>query len=153
MRVGFWCACLQDVLFWEVTVSAPLGLCLHPLFICSLFLQLQLLRNLFASTNGLQLFVYKTFSQNCFCGSFGINLSVGRDTGRGKVAYSWISPNPVKAGPTLGVVAVVCRKYQFCHLFSVFTCLKELPSVQNSNLTYSLPKFPSVIVSFLYEVL
>ena len=32
---------------------------------------------------------------------------MGRNTGRGKVAYSWISPDPVKAGPTLGVVVVV----------------------------------------------
>jgi len=27
---------------------------------------------------------------------------MGRNTGRGKVAYSWISPDPAKAGPTLG---------------------------------------------------
>ena len=32
---------------------------------------------------------------------------MGRNTGRGKVAYSWISPDPAKAGPTLGVVVVV----------------------------------------------
>ena len=34
---------------------------------------------------------------------------MGMNTGRGKVAYSWISPYPVKAGPTLGggVVVVV----------------------------------------------
>ena len=36
---------------------------------------------------------------------------MGRNTGRGKVAYSWISPDPVKARPTLGggggVVVVV----------------------------------------------
>ena len=32
---------------------------------------------------------------------------MGRNTGRGKVAYSWISPDPTKAGPTLGVVVVV----------------------------------------------
>ena len=42
-----------------------------------------------------------------FYGSLGINLSTGRNTGRDKVAYSWISPDPVKAGPTLGVVVVV----------------------------------------------
>ena len=36
-----------------------------------------------------------------------INLSMGRNTGRGKVAYNWISPDPAKAGPTLGVVVVV----------------------------------------------
>ena len=32
---------------------------------------------------------------------------MGRNTGRGKVAYSWISPDPAKAGLTLGVVVVV----------------------------------------------
>ena len=32
---------------------------------------------------------------------------MGRNTGRGKVAYSWISPDPSKAGPALGVVVVV----------------------------------------------
>ena len=32
---------------------------------------------------------------------------MGRNTGRGKVAYSWISPDPAKAGHTLGVVVVV----------------------------------------------
>ena len=31
-----------------------------------------------------------------------------RNTGRGKVAYNWISPDPAKAGPTLGVVVVYC---------------------------------------------
>ena len=31
-----------------------------------------------------------------------ISLSTGRDIGRGKVAYIWISPDPAKAGPTLG---------------------------------------------------
>ena len=29
-------------------------------------------------------------------------LSTGRNTGRGKVAYSWISPDPAKVGSTLG---------------------------------------------------
>ena len=32
---------------------------------------------------------------------------MGRNTSRGKVAYSWISPDPAKAEPTLGVVVVV----------------------------------------------
>jgi len=32
---------------------------------------------------------------------------MGRNTGRGKVAYSWISPDPAKTGPTLRVVVVV----------------------------------------------
>ena len=27
---------------------------------------------------------------------------MGRNVGRGKIAYSWISPNLAKAGPTLG---------------------------------------------------
>ena len=53
-------------------------------------------------------FLYKTFSQNFFRGSPGINLSMGRNTGRGKVAYSWIFPDPVKAGPTLGGVVLCC---------------------------------------------
>ena len=90
-----------------IGVSSIIKVCLRPLFICSLFLQLQLLRNLFASVNSLQPFLYIIFSQNCFFGSFGISLSMGRDTGRGKVAYSWISPDPTKTGPTLGVVVVV----------------------------------------------
>ena len=49
----------------------------------------------------------KYFSQNPFCGSLGIILITGRNTGRSKVAYSWISPDPAKAGPTLGRVVVV----------------------------------------------
>ena len=32
---------------------------------------------------------------------------MGRNTGKGKVAYSWISPDPAKAGPTLAIVVVV----------------------------------------------
>jgi len=32
---------------------------------------------------------------------------MGRDTSRGKVAYSWISSDPAKAGPTLGGIVVV----------------------------------------------
>ena len=32
---------------------------------------------------------------------------MGRNTGRGKVAYNWIFPDPAKAGPTLGIVVVV----------------------------------------------
>ena len=36
---------------------------------------------------------------------------MGSNTGRGKVAYSWISPDPAKAGPTLGVVVVVVYFY------------------------------------------
>ena len=52
-------------------------------------------------------FLYKTFSQNLFRGPLGINLSMGRNTGRGKVFYNWISPDPAKVGPTLGGVVVV----------------------------------------------
>ena len=52
-------------------------------------------------------FVYKIFSQNSFRGSLGIGLSTGRNASRGKVAYNWISPDPVKVGPTLGVVVVI----------------------------------------------
>ena len=42
------------------------------------------------------------------CGSRGISLSTGRDAGRGKAAYIWISLDPAKAGPTLrgGIVVV-----------------------------------------------
>jgi len=54
-------------------------------------------------------FVYKIFSQNSFRGSLGIGLSTGRNAGRGKVARNWISPDPVKAGPTLGGVVVVYK--------------------------------------------
>ena len=32
----------------------------------------------------------------------GISLVTGRDVGSGKAVYIWISPNPVKMGPTLG---------------------------------------------------
>jgi len=31
---------------------------------------------------------------------------MGRNAGRCKLAYIWISPDPVKARPTLGVVVV-----------------------------------------------
>jgi len=40
----------------------------------------------------------KLFSQKYFYGSFGTSLFVSRDTYKGKVAYSWISPNPVYVG-------------------------------------------------------
>ena len=46
--------------------------------------------------------------------SLGINLSMGRNTGRGKVAYSWIAPDPAEAGPTMGdggVVVVTAVSY------------------------------------------
>jgi len=41
---------------------------------------------------------------------------MGRNTGRGKVAYSWISPDPVKAEPILKVVVVVDRCRRRNHL-------------------------------------
>ena len=40
---------------------------------------------------------------------------MGRNTGRGKVAYSQISPDPAKTGPTLGVVVVVVVVVVLCH--------------------------------------
>jgi len=43
---------------------------------------------------------------------------MGRNTGRGKVAYSWISPDPAKAGPTLEVVVVVSILDTVCILHS-----------------------------------
>jgi len=42
---------------------------------------------------------------------------MGRNTGRGKVAYSWISPYPAKAGPTLGVVVDVKALFSSTYLF------------------------------------
>ena len=53
----------------------------------------------------------KLFTNSFFCGSLGINLSTGRNAGRGKVAYSWISPDLAKAGPTLGGGGVVVVLY------------------------------------------
>ena len=54
-------------------------------------------------------FFFKIFSQIPFCKSLGNSLSTGRNTGRGKVVYNWISPDSAKAGPILGggVVVVV----------------------------------------------
>jgi len=49
----------------------------------------------------------KLFSQNRFFGFLGSSLSTGRNAGRCKVAYGWISLDPAKAGPTVGVVVVV----------------------------------------------
>ena len=37
---------------------------------------------------------------------------MGRIAGGGKVAYIWISPDPTKAGPTLGVVVIVVLNNQ-----------------------------------------
>jgi len=39
---------------------------------------------------------------------------MGRNTGRGKVAYSWISPDPAKARPTLKIVVVVVVVVVLC---------------------------------------
>jgi len=41
--------------------------------------------------------------------SNGLGLSTGRNAGKGKAAYIWISLDPAKVGPTLGggVVVVV----------------------------------------------
>ena len=105
--VGFLCACLQVVLGWDVMTSSAPGLLRYvpapPLTALPTLPPRWLL--------GLQSFpfliTFKLFFQKLFCGSLGINLSMGKNTGRGKVAYSWISPDPVKAGPTLGVVVVV----------------------------------------------
>ena len=47
------------------------------------------------------------FHKTLFDGSLEISLSTGRNVSRGKVAYNWISPDPAKAEPTLGVVVVV----------------------------------------------
>ena len=47
------------------------------------------------------------FHKILFCGSLGISLPIGRNACRDKVAYSRISPNPEKEGPTLGGVVIV----------------------------------------------
>ena len=52
-------------------------------------------------------FVFEIFSQNPIRGPLGIDLSTGRNAGRGKVAYNWISSDLAKEGPTLGVVVVI----------------------------------------------
>jgi len=43
----------------------------------------------------------KCFHKNLFCGSLGISLSTSSHAGWDNTAYSWISPYPAKAGPTL----------------------------------------------------
>ena len=48
---------------------------------------------------------------------------MGRNTGRGKVDYSWISPDPAKARPTLGVVVVVVVIYLLTNLISFIRSL------------------------------
>ena len=60
------------------------------------------------------------FSQNVFflnyfhkfllCGTLGNSLSTGRNVGKGKVAYSWISLDLVKVEPTLGGGIVVLNR-------------------------------------------
>ena len=42
-----------------------------------------------------------------WCGPIEISLSTNRNVYRGRVACIWISPNPIKAGPTLKEVVVV----------------------------------------------
>ena len=51
---------------------------------------------------------------------------MGRNTGRGKVAYSWISPDPAKAGPTLGVVVVVVVVSDFGNLVGCYIACGKL---------------------------
>jgi len=48
-----------------------------------------------------------------------IGLCTGRNAGRGKVAYNWISPDPAKAGPTLGGVVVVVVVEFICIVYFV----------------------------------
>lgn len=47
------------------------------------------------------------FTKFLFGGSRGTSLSTDRNVGRDKAAYIWISPDPAKAGPTLGVIVAV----------------------------------------------
>jgi len=93
--------------------------CIRSLFICSP----PPFSSWFLVCNRFQLFSLKTFFTKAFCGSLGINLSMGRNTDRGKVAYSWISQDPAKAGPTLGivVVVVVCSRFDLQFNFDCAT--------------------------------
>ena len=48
---------------------------------------------------------------------------MGMNTGRGKVVYNWISPDPAKAGPTLGgvvVAAAAAAAALTCHIYIFF---------------------------------
>ena len=102
------CACLQVELFWDVMLLSAPGLFRY-VSTPSLFAIRPLFSSPFAySVNGFEIVFSINFLSKLFCGSYGINLSMGRNTGRGKVAYSWISPDPVKAGPTLGVCCCCC---------------------------------------------
>jgi len=52
---------------------------------------------------------------------------MGRNVGTGKVAYSWISPNSVKTGPTLASVVVViivvgCKLTYPMSLYKILAC-------------------------------
>ena len=53
------------------------------------------------------------FTKFLFAGSLEISLSTGRDVDGGKAVYIWISPDPAKAGPTLGVVVVIVVYFVF----------------------------------------
>ena len=55
-------------------------------------------------------FLDKFFFTKSFLWVFWNQPLTGRNVGRGKVAYNWISPDPAKAGPILGGggVVVVC---------------------------------------------
>ena len=60
---------------------------------------------------------------------------MGRNTGRGKVAYSWISPDPAKVGPTPGVVVVVELSRQ--SIDWIFDYLTTSVSLELMNKAYS----------------
>ena len=112
--VGFWFACLQVVLSRDVTAPSAPGL-LRYVSAPYIFAYPEHFPPPPFSYVGqwfLQSFSLQTFFSKLFCGSYGINLSMGRNTGRGKVAYSWISPDPVKAGPTLGVCCCCSHGYE-----------------------------------------
>ena len=50
---------------------------------------------------------------------------MGSNTGKGKVAYSWISPDPAKARLTLGVVVIVVVDYTIKEWRRSITYLKR----------------------------
>ena len=69
---------------------------------------------------------------------------MGRNTGRGKVAYSWISPDPAKAGFTLRVVVVVLSSFIVAHKwveyfnykFSSFNIYRTLTSILKQSFKF-----------------
>jgi len=80
---------------------------------------------------------YKGFDIILYCGSSRINLSTGKNACRGKVAYIWISRNPVKAEPTLRGGGVVITIYEGIKLaLDLLNTLICGPTVMISTVDY-----------------